>query len=529
MTGTKDNKPYILAIDHGTSGCKVAVISIHGEVIDTAFEPTPMYFSPGGGAEQETADWWNGIVNASKKLLTQGKVKPGDIAAVAVSSTFSTTVPVDKQGRALMRAITWMDSRGAQYIKEAMSGIVNVEGYGLAKILTWIRKTAGGPQLSGKDDIAHVLLVRNQYPDVYEKTYKFLGSKDYLNLRLTGNFSASYDSVMLFWITDTRDIDHIQYDEGLMNRLGIEREKLPDLIRSTDVVGTLSREAADALGLKTDVKVVCGSPDHQSALVGSGAVRDFEGHLYIGTSSWIECIVPFKKTDMFHSIASLPSALPGKYQCINEQDIAGGSLPFLLNNILFYRNELQQARPPDDPYRKMDRIAAGVPAGSNGVIFTPWLNGERSPVDTTTLRGGLYNISVTTNMNDIVRAFFEGVAFNTRWNLTYTERFTGRTFETINIVGGGAQSDIWCQIFADVLRRNIRRVSDPLQANARGAAFIASVSLGFIRFDDIPDLIRYDRTFNPDKKNVVFYDRLYKEFLNIYKNNKAMYRRLNAQ
>lgn len=521
-------KPSILAIDHGTSGCKVAVISIHGEVVDTAFEPTPMYFYPGGGAEQDTADWWNGIVSATRRIMAQGRVKPDEVVAVAVSSTFSTTVPVDKQGRALMRAITWMDSRGAPYIKEAMTGIVNVEGYGLSKILSWIHKTAGGPQLSGKDDIAHVLLVRNQYPEVYEKTYKFLGSKDYLNLRLTGTFSASYDSVMLFWITDTRDINHIHYDEGLMSRLKIERDTMPDLIKATDIVGTLSREAADALGLKTGVKVVCGSPDHQSALVGSGAVRDFEGHLYIGTSSWIECIVPFKKTDMFHSIASLPSALPGKYQCINEQDIAGGSLPFLLNNIMFYKNELQQALPPDDPYRKMDRIAAGVPAGSNGVIFTPWLNGERSPVDTTTLRGGLYNISVTTNSNDIVRAFFEGVAFNTRWNLQYTEKFAGRTFETINIVGGGAQSDIWCQIFADVLKRNIRQVNEPIQANARGAAFLASVALGHITFDDIPGLIRYNQTFNPHATNSTLYDGMYREFLNIYKNNKAMYRRLNT-
>ncbi len=521
-------KPYILAIDHGTSGCKVAVISVHGEVVDTAFEPTPLYLFPGGGAEQDTEDWWNGIVTATRRIMSQGTVKPDDIAAVAVSSTFSTTVPVDKQGRALMRAITWMDSRGAPYIKEAMRGIVNIEGYGLGKILPWIWKTAGGPQLSGKDDIAHVLLVRNQHPEIYEKTYKFLGSKDYLNLRLTGKFAASYDSVMLFWITDTRDINQIHYDDGLMGRLKIEREKLPDLIRATDIVGTLSREAAEALGLKTGVKVVCGSPDHQSALVGSGAVRDFEGHLYIGTSSWIECIVPFKKTDMFHSIASLPSAIPGKYQCINEQDIAGGSLPFLLNNIMFYKNELQQAPAPVDPYRKMDIIAACVPAGSNGVLFTPWLNGERSPVDTTTLRGGLYNISVTTNSSDIVRAFFEGVAFNTRWNLRYTEKFAGRKFETINIVGGGAQSDVWCQIFADVLQRNIRQVNEPIQANSRGAAFIAAVALGNITFDDIPGLIRYTRTFSPDPKNSGLYDSLFGEFLNIYKNNKAMYRRLNG-
>jgi xylulokinase len=524
----KENKPYVLAIDHGTSGCKVAVISIDGEVLDSEFEQTPTYFSQGGGAEQDTEDWWNGIVNATKKIMARGKVKPQDIISVAVSSTFSTTVAVDKQGRALMRAITWMDSRGAPYIKEAMSGIINVQGYGLGKILKWIYKTGGGPQLSGKDDIAHVLWIKHKHPEVYEKTYKFLGSKDYLNLKLTGEFSASYDSIMLFWITDIRDINNIHYDDTLIRQLGIDKEKLPGLVKSTDIVGTLTKEAAESLGLSTSVKVASCSPDHQSALVGSGAVRDFEGHLYIGTSSWIECIVPFKKTDMFHSIASIPSALPGKYQCIDEQDIAGGSLPFLLNNILFYKNELNQALPPDMSYQKMDKIAAQVPPGSNGVIFTPWLNGERSPVDTTTLRGGLYNISITTNINDIIRAFFEGVAYNTRWNLIYVEKFASKKFETINIIGGGAQSDIWCQIFADVLNRNIRQVKAPIQANARGAAFIALVALGYISFDDIPSLVRYNRVFTPDKKNSPLYEKLFHEFLNIYKKNKSMYKRLNS-
>ncbi len=523
----ENNKPYILAIDHGTSGCKVAVISIDGKVADFEFEPTPLYFSPGGGAEQDPQDWWNGIVNATKKLITRGKVRPQDIVSVAVSSTFSTTVAVDKQGTSLIRAITWMDSRGAPYIKELMTGIINIEGYGLSKILSWIYKTAGGPQLSGKDDIAHVLLVKNKYPEVYDKTFKFLGSKDYLNLRLTGEFAASYDSMMLFWITNTRDINNIHYDDVLIRRLKIDKEKLPPLKYSTDIIGTLCKGAAYELGLNTGIKVVCSSPDHQTALVGSGAVRDFEGHLYIGTSSWIECIVPFKKTDMFHSIASIPSAIPGKYQCIDEQDIAGGSLSFLLNNIMFYKNELQGTSVPDTPYKLMDEIAAKVPAGSNKVIVTPWLNGERSPVDSTTLKGSIYNISMTTNMNDIIRAFLEGVAYNAAWNLNYVEKFIGRQFDFINIIGGGAQSDLWCQIFADVMSRNIRQVKDPMQANARGAAFIASVGLGYIKFDDIPGLIEYNRTFSPDQKNRGIYEELFAEFLDIYKNNRSIFNRLN--
>lgn len=519
--------PHILALDHGTSGCKVALVSVWGKVADFQFEPTPIHFLPGGGAEQDPEDWWQAFLNASKALLGRGSVPVRDIAAVAVSSTFSSTVAVDKNGNALMNSLTWMDSRGAPYIRKLMRGFLNVQGYGLTRILKWIRKTAGAPQLSGKDDISHVLYVKHELPEVYDKTYKFLGSKDYFNLRLTGQFVSSQDAMMLFWVTDTRDIHNIRYDEALISMVDIEKDKLPALKRSIDLAGTLRPEVARTLGLSEDTKVFVGSPDHQSALLGSGAVRDFEGHLYIGTSSWVECIVPFKKTDIFHSIASLPSAIPGKYQCINEQDIAGGCLTFLAENILFHRNAARTPAAIENPYESMDEIAALVPPGSRRLIFTPWLHGERTPVDSNTLRAGLYNLSLTSTLDDIIRAFYEGVAYNTRWSLAYVEKFVGRPFKELHMVGGGARSPLWCQIFADVMNRTMKQVEDPLQANARGAAFVASVGLGHIRFDDIPGLTRFSGVFHPDPGNRALYDELYAEFLNIYKNNKDMYGRLN--
>ena len=521
--------PYILAIDHGTSGVKAALISMEGELADFESAPTPVYFLPGGGAEQNPDEWWRALVTATRGLLRRKRVPVKNIAAIGVSSTFSSTVAVGADGRALMNSLTWMDSRGAPYVKRLISGFPEVEGYNIFRLSRWIRSTGGGPQLSGKDDIAHMLLVKHEYPSIYEKARMFLGSKDYLNLRLTGEFAASFDSIMLFWVTDTRDINNIRYDDALIRKLGIDRNMLPRLVNATDVIGTLRPAAAHELGLPAGIKVVCGSPDHQSALVGSGAVRDFEGHLYIGTSSWVECIVPFKKTDILHSIASIPSAIPGKYQCINEQDIAGGCLSFLVDNVFCRKNSLRPGPAPKEPYRLLDGIASAVPPGSNGVIFTPWLNGERSPVDSTTIRGGFHNLSMTSTAEDMVRAVFEGVANNTRWNLEYVEKFIGRRFDSLNFIGGGAKSKVWCRIFADVMDRSIRQVKDPIQANARGAAFIAAVGLGHIGFDDIPSLIKYQEEFRPGKENRARYDALYKEFLNIYKNNRAMYGRLNRK
>ena len=215
--------------------------------------------------------------------------------------------------------------------------------------------------------------MKNEFPEVYAKTHMFLPSKDYLNLRLTGRFAASYDSIMLFWVTDTRDINNVRYDQSLIDRLKIDGTKLPPLLASTAVLGPLLPEVAREIGLPADVQVVVGSPDHQSAAVGSGAVRDFEAHLYIGTSSWVQCTVPFKKTDVLHSIASLPTAIPGRYYCANEQDLAGGCLSFLADGLLFPKSA-SWASPPADPYRALDEIAEKSPPGSRKVIFTPWLD-----------------------------------------------------------------------------------------------------------------------------------------------------------
>ncbi|HOO45359.1 MAG TPA: FGGY-family carbohydrate kinase [Deltaproteobacteria bacterium] len=522
------NEQYILAIDHGTSGIKSCVISTRGVLMGSDFYPTPIHFLDNGGAEQNPNDWWNGVRITARNLTDGSVVDPRNIIAVCVSSTFSTTVCVDKNGRHLMNALTWMDSRGSPYVRRLMKGFPSVMGYSVAKMLKWLPRTAGGPTLSGKDDIAHVLLVKNEYPDVYANTHMFLPSKDYLNLRLTGKFAASYDSMQLFWLSDIRDVDSIHYDDELMCIAGIDPAKLPPMKRSIDVLGTLSPEAARDLGLSPEVSVVVGSPDHQAACIGSGAVKDYEGHIYVGTSSWVQCIIPFKKTDVLHSIASFPTAVPGRYQSVNEQDIAGGCLDFLVGNIMYGDQGVLTADPPENVYERIEEIAHAVPPGSHGLIFTPWLNGERTPVDDQWVRAGLYNISKTTTFNHIVRAFLEGVAYNTRWSMGYVEKFIGRKMDPLNIIGGGARLNIWCQIFADVLGREIRQVKDPLQANARGAAFIASVALGEISFDEVADLVQYSHTYCPSQANARVYDKLFKEYKNIYRNNRSMFARLNS-
>jgi xylulokinase len=516
---------YILAIDLGTSGPKVAVASFRGEILAHEFEKNSVILLPGGGAEQDPEEWWGTIIRATRNLFQKSPVRAEDIEAVCCTSQWSGTVPIGADGRHLMNAIIWLDTRGAKYIGEITNGLFKFEGYGLKRALEWINITGGIPTRSGKDPIAHILYIKNNLPEIYRTTHKFLEPKDYINLRLTGIPAASFDSICLHWVTDNRDIANIRYNSRLIKYSGIDREKLPDLRRSIDILGPLTKEAAGQLGLRDNVSVIMGTPDMHSAALGSGAVKDNEAHVYIGTSSWMICHVPYKKTDIFHNIASIPSAMPDRYMVAAEQENAGNCLTFLANNF-FYHGDKSEL--PGDIYSSFDEKAEMAPPGSGGVIFTPWLYGERAPIEDGTIRSGFHNLSLETGREHIIRAVFEGVAYNSRWLLSHVENFIGRRLEHINIIGGGAKSDIWCRIYADVLNRKIRRVNEPILSNLRGASFLALVALGYMKFSDIPGIVKISKTYEPDDKNRLLYDRLFREFVNIYKCTKKIYSRLNA-
>ena len=517
----------ILAIDLGTSGPKVALVTTEGEVLASEVESTELFLSDGGGAEQDPNDWWRAIVSATRRITDRHLVPAEQIIAVAVTSQWAGTVPVDEGGNALGRAIIWLDSRGAKYVPEVAGGLVRIQGYGALKLESWLRKTGGVPSLAGKEPVAHILFLRHERPEIYEAAYKFMEPKDYLNLRLTGKFLATADSIALHWVTDNRDIDNVHYDEKLLAQSTLPREKLPDLTRAVDVIGTLTSAAAIELGLNEDTKVVGGTPDVPAAAVGSGAVRDFEGHIYVGTSSWLTCHVPFKKTDLIHNMASLPSALPGRYFIGNEQETAGACMTWLRDDVFCRDDALDPGPPPDDVFERFSKLASQAPAGSDKLIFTPWLYGEHTPVANPYLRAAFSNVSLRTTRAHIVRAVMEGVAYNTRWLMGGVESFIGRPFEGLRFIGGGASSELWCQIFADVLNRPIDQVADPLSANVRGAAFVAAVGLGKLDVEDIPSRVPIEKRYVPNQDHQPIYDELFKAFLEIQKNSEAMYNRLN--
>ena len=306
---------------------------------------------------------------------------------------------------------------------------------------------------------------------------------------------------------------------------------MPELVPTGSVLGGLAPPAAAELGLLAGTPVIAGMGDLHSAAVGSGAVADFDAHLYIGTSSWVSCHVPFKKTDALTNIASIPSGIPGRYLVADEHETGGACLTWLRDNVLFPDDALSSTSgPPDNFFGLLNDVASSVPVGSHGVLFTPWLNGERSPVDDHTIRGGFHNLSLSSTRADMVRAVFEGVALNSAWLLEAVEKYCKRTFPSLAFVGGGANSDLWSQMHADATGPHHPPDRGP-RAGQRAwsrAAHAAGPRLpqprGHPRHRDGQGHLP-----SPTRPPGETYAALLKEFVNLYEKTKAIHKRLNGR
>jgi xylulokinase len=520
---------YVLAIDLGTGGPKTALVSMRGEIAGHELIPVETRRLPDGGALQDPADWWQAITSSARRLLASGIVRPQDVVAVACTGQWASTIPVDEHGDPAGDCILWMDGRGEPYSSKVVGGRLQVGGYAPLKAWRWIRKSGGAPSPLGNDPTGHVLYLRHERPDVYARTAVFLEPVDYLNLRFTGRIAATPASMITSWLTDNRDLGSARYDPELVKMSTLDPRQLPPLQAVSSIVATVLPEVARDLGLPDGVQVVTGTPDLHSAAIGAGAIADYEPHLAISTTSWISCHVPFKRTDAMRQIATVPSVIPGRYLLANNHDTAGVCLQWLRDNVVVQEDGLLSATPSPDGYRAYDSLAATVPAGSDGVVFTPWLAGERCPVDDRNVRAAFYNLSLRTTRAHMVRAVLEGVAFNARWMLDAVEKFVRRPLGAIRFIGGGAASDVWCQIHADVLRRPVHRVAEPLLVNVRGAAIFAGLVLGEVQHDEVARLARIDATFEPRPANFAVYDDLYREYPGMYHRQRKMYTRLNGR
>ena len=504
---------YVMAFDVGTTMIKSALVKADTlEISASRSSRVEVLYPKEGWAEQEPDALWESVVEASRMTLADSGVEPASVIGLVFGAHMAGVLPVDEEGRPLRNVMIWLDERAAGLPEEVWRGFPKVAGYNLFKLLKFLRITGGAPSKTGKDPISKIIWLRENEPDIYRATSKFLDVKGYLINRATGAFVTSPDEANLTWLADTRD-GRAKWSKSLLKDFGISPDLMPEIRLATDVAGKLRPEAADDLGLEPGTPVVVGAGDITVAAVGSGAVGEGELHVYIGTSDWVAGHVSERKTDVSHYIGSLLSAIPGRYLLIAEQEVASAALEWLMD-IMGMKGR----------YDEVEELVREAEPG--GLIFMPWFYGERAPIDDPYVRGGLLNISLDHDRGDLLRAVMEGVALNVRWAYQYVEKLVGRK-EQVNLIGGGALFDVWCQILADVLQRELRRMAHPQEAGVRGAAAIAAVGLGvFESFEEAASRFAIEKVFKPSPERADIYDKLFELFVKAYKNTKKIYRAL---
>jgi xylulokinase len=513
MSDQKQTGKCVLAIDLGTGGPKVGLVDEEARVISSCSAAVQVFLLPDGGAEHAPLEWWTTITRCVRAVLQESGVSPGNIIAVAVTSLWSVTTPVDEQAQPLMNAISWMDGRGAPYNRRIMEGFPNLQGYNLPLLFKYIKICGFPPTLKGADALGHILFIKNERPEIYRRTYKFLEPSEFINFRLTGKCAANQNTAMPLLMIDNRRLDRLDYDPWLVKIGGVDREKLPDLIPIDSLHGELLPSIASEWGLVPGTQVIGGINDNSSSAIGAGAILRGETAAVLGTSGYLATHVPFKKTDIASSIATMPSGIKDSYLLLGEMANNGKVLESYLSDLVFAQDSFATGARPPDMYDRASAAAASVPPGSLGVIFLPWFNGSLAPGEDPLLRGGFLNLSHRTTRAHLTRAVFEGLSMNWRWLRGPTEKMVGAPFTHWRLTGGGALSDVWSQIMADVVGIPMHRQVDPRNSNVIGAAMLAFNRLGLVRLEDIPAKIKFDRIFEPDPKNRDIYDRLFAQFI----------------
>lgn len=519
---------YVLSLDLGSSGLKTAIISDKGDVAAYCYEPYGTIVLPDGGAEQDAEMWWKLCLETSKRVIADSGAPAEQIVGICCDSQYFLTIPVNEHAEPLMNCISWRDTRGGKYNREMMKGFPTVQGMSIRKLMKFIRYTGVAPTKVGADALAHMLFVKNDLPGIYNKTHKFLEPVDYLTSRLTGRITASQHTALTMMLTSNRNWGDREYCQPLLKMSGIDQEKLPELLPSDGIVGNITPAVAEELGLSPDTQVICGMYDNQAAIPGAGIVDLQQGLLLVSTTLSLNGYIASKKTDILTSIASIPSCLPGKYMLLCEQGLGGKCLEFHLKNVVCHDDALNVVDMPEDAYERLNKMAAEVPPGADGVMFLPWLTGAYAPSENRNARGAFFNLSLEANRCHFTRSVMEGVAFNSRAALGSVEKFMGKKFDSLRFAGGGALSDVWAQSYADILKIPIHQMADPVQVTCKGAGLLGLVRLGHLKLEEIPERARIKKTFTPIEANFAVYDKLYGQFREIFKKNQSVFNVLNG-
>jgi xylulokinase len=512
---------HVLAIDLGTSGVKVALVDENGTVAARAGREIRVLLIPPSGAEQETGEIWDAIRSAGQEVVGRAGVPREAIIAVGCTSQYSSIVAVDSEGRPLTNLILWMDGRGG-----AQSTAIDEHYPGAFG--RWVEIHGIPPLRSGVDSLSKMLWVRNEHPQSYERTRCFLEPVDWVLARLTGRFTANVCTAFMMLLTDNRRLDSLEWNPELLGLSGIEREKLPELVPPNSCVATVLPGVAAELGLAPETRVISGTNDTQAAAISTATFRAGQGAVNVGTTGQLISHVGSKKVDLESFLVSMPSPIRGRYMMMAENGVAAKALHHYLTSVVFAKDGLAD-HSAGHPFTGLDEAVWATPAGAGGLLFLPWLTGTVCPDGNPNARGAFVNVSLETDRARMVRAILEGVAFSLRRVLPLAERFTGESFGELRFSGGGARSEAWPQILADVLDRPVLPLADPVHANNRASALLAFEALGIAGLEDIDRFCPVRGRCEPHNENRGVYDRLFEQFQTSYERLRPVFDALNGR
>ncbi|MFN8469446.1 MAG: xylulokinase [Caldilineaceae bacterium] len=490
---------YILAHDLGTSGNKATIFDADGHLVASAFAPYATAYPQPNWAEQEPDAWWQAVCDTTRQLLAASGVAPGAIGAVGFSGMMMGCLPVDAGGTPLRSCIIWADQRAQAEAQEVAAACGADEVY-----------LRCGHRTSPAYCAPKILWVRNHQPDIYARAAKFLVPKDYIVHKLTGVFATDYSDA-----SGTLLFDLVQrcWHKPFLHALSLDVEQLPALHPSNAVVGRVTQAAAAATGLAAGTPVVIGGGDGSCAGVGAGVIEPGSAYCVIGTSAWISISTLAPLPDARQRTMTFHHVHPQRYAPMGVQQMAGGARDWAWQAL--------EGRALLD----LDEAAAQVEPGAGGLLFLPYLMGERSPWWNPLARGAFVGLAMQHGKPEMARAVLEGVAFGLRQILDALREQAG-ALSAIRLIGGGGKSTLWRQVLADVFQLPIHMLELKGEATSWGAAVAAGVAIREYDWSIAAERGQVVEIVEPNRANAARYDELLAIYTASYEALAPIYTRL---
>jgi xylulokinase len=503
-----------LGIDIGTSGTKTLAINEKGKILAEATSLYPSYHPKPLWSEQDPEDWWQATIKTVRSVVKQAKLKAADVKSIGLSGQMHGSVFLDKRNRVIRRALLWNDQRTAAECQE-----LEQRTGGRAELIRMV----ANPALTGFT-APKILWLRNHEPRHFDKTVKVLLPKDDVRRRMTGEFATDVSDASGMLLLDVARRD---WSTELLGKLELDRSLFAECFESQEVTGRLTGEAAKLLGLSTDCLVVGGAGDCAAGAVGNGIVSRGTLSTSIGTSGIMFVHCDTVEVDPAGRLHTFCHAVAGKWHMMGVSLSGGGCLQWFRNRLC--QAEIAAARRwKIDPYDMLSAEAAKIPPGSEGLIFLPYLSGERTPHADPDARACFIGLTLAHTRGHMVRAILEGVSYAMRDSLEII-REVGVPVNEIRASGGGSKSPLWRQIQADVFGQKVVTINAE-EGPAYGVALLAAVGAG--AFGNVEEAcratIRVVKQTTPRKQATTYYDQGFKIYQDLYRSLKDDFKRISA-